>query len=209
MVNPQMIKIGFIVYCCCYCCLLLFMRFGNSPNWLRDTLSITNLGSHRKIKMHPSDCEEGDIFVKFKNKASNCIRFYVKSEDDTIYKKQSANNACVNTEFHVCVPKGGYISVTRTTGGAATKTSNSRLHYDDIKKYHVDKVKSRSILEELWDKVLGNKNDNDIIEIKHSTKWQFARYYLGDKNPNPWHGNCNTKLHSTGMGTLRGERTNC
>ena len=58
-----------IIICMCVVC--SFMMTLPIPDWLKDTFS-ENIGSHRKIKKKASDCANGDLYMKFKNKHNRC-----------------------------------------------------------------------------------------------------------------------------------------
>lgn len=166
-----------VLVLCIMCCCMMFMLPSLVPNWVTDTLG-ENIGSHRKIKKNPSDCENDDLHLKFKNKHARCIHFGVHNKDESYHMDQSANHGCLNAEYHVCVPKDGYVSSKGTThcGGRATLRS-SRIYYDTLKTH--DKP-SQSLG---WLDFFLGKTAKDVIPIRHKCKDSYPRYYLnGDKD---------------------------
>ena len=146
------------------------------PNWLKDTFS-ENIGSHRKIKKKASDCADGDLYMKFKNKNIRCINFEVHDQEEKVYMNQTASNGCINSEFHVCVPKGGEVRAKGTTycGGVLHRTGS--ITYDTLKTHKTKKEGN-----EWWNMMTG-KTENDIIPIRNRCVERYPRFYLnGDKD---------------------------
>jgi len=146
------------------------------PNWFKDTFS-ENIGSHRKIKKKESDCADEDLYMKFKNKHARCIHFWVYDQEGNVYKNQKATHGCLNSEYHVCVPKGGKVRTKGTTHCGGRLLRSTTIEYDTLKTQKKDKEGN-----EWWNMITG-KTENDIIPIRARCVDSYPRMYLnGDKD---------------------------
>ena len=171
-------KLIIIMFMCVACSFMVTLPI---PDWLGDTFS-ENIGSHRKIKKKKSDCADGDLYMKFKNKNIRCINFWVKEPKNTlneenVYMNQDASNGCINSEYHVCVPKGGKVQAKGTTYCGGRPLESSTLDYDTLKTHNKEKEGNE------WWNMMSGKTENDIIPIRARCVDKFPRFYLnGDKD---------------------------
>ena len=172
-----------VVVICIICSVALSIMMPTPPNWMKDTLSVVNIGSHRKIKMSPSDCKDDETFMRFKNKHSRCIHFGVhrEGENDPVHRGQSANHGCINAEYHVCVPKNGSVKAKGTTHCGGRKLNSTRISYDTLKTHVNDS-------EEVgwWDWIIGKKTAKGVIPIRNECKNSYARFYFNGDNDEYW-----------------------
>jgi hypothetical protein len=146
------------------------------PNWFRDTFS-KDIGSHRKIKKIPSDCVTEDLYLKFKNKHARCIHYWVYDKEGKVYMGQDTKHGCLNSEYHVCVPKGGKVRTKGTTHCGGQKLASSTITYDTLKTHN---NKSNGL--GWWDWIIGKK-EKDIVPIRARCVDKYPRFYLnGDKD---------------------------
>ena len=171
--NMRVLIVVFVLFMCCVGLTFLFPV----PNWLRDTMS-TDIGSHRKIKKQPSDCADDDLYMKFKNRHARCVELDVRTANDAIYMDQSADHGCLNSEYHVCVPKDGWVRTVGTTHCGGRPLDSSTITYDTLKTQHNNKSKGLG----WWDLMIG-KEEKDLIPIRARCVDKFPRFYLnGDKD---------------------------
>jgi hypothetical protein len=163
-----------IIICMCVVC--SFMMTLPIPDWLKDTFS-ENIGSHRKIKKKESDCADGDLYMKFKNKHERCIHFDVHDQEKKVYMNQKASDGCLNSEYHVCVPKGGRVTAKGTTHCGGRLLRETYIEYDTLKTHNKDKEGNE------WWNMMSGKTENDIIPIRARCVDSYPRMYLnGDKD---------------------------
>ena len=163
-----------IIMIICIAC--SFMMTLPVPNWLKDTFS-EDIGSHRKIKKKSSDCVGEDLYMKFKNKHARCVHYWVYDKEGNVYMNQDASHGCLNSEYHVCVPKGGKVRTKGTTHCGGQKLASSTITYDTLKTHNKDKEGNE------WLNMMSGKKENDIIPIRARCVDKFPRFYLnGDKD---------------------------
>jgi hypothetical protein len=166
----KLIFIFLFLYSCCVGMMFVFPV----PNWLRDTFS-ENIGSHRKIKKRASDCADGDLYLRFKNKHERCINYWIYDEKGDIYMNQDISNGCLNSEYHVCVPKDGKVLAKGTNW--CNYRESSGITYDTLSTHHKEKNGSGWL-----DLMIGN-GDKYIIPIRARCDDEFPLFYLnGDKD---------------------------
>ena len=163
-----------IIMIICIAC--SFMMTLPVPNWLKDTFS-EDIGSHRKIKKKSSDCVGEDLYMKFKNKHARCVHYWVYDKEGNVYMNQDASHGCLNSEYHVCVPKGGKVRTKGTTHCGGRPLASSTITYDTLKTHNKDKEGNE------WLNMMSGKKENDIIPIRARCVDKFPRFYLnGDKD---------------------------
>ena len=169
--NYKLIFIFLFLYSCCMGMMFAFPV----PNWFRDTFS-ENID--RKIKKKASDCADGDLYMRFKNTHERCISYWISDEKGDIYMNQDVvSDGCINSEYHVCVPKGGKVQTKGTYCGGNYRRKSSGITYDTLTTHHKEKNGSG------WLDLMMGKGDKYIIPIRARCVDTFPLFYLnGDKD---------------------------